>query len=205
MKKILCFGDSNVYGYIPGNHGRYDKESRWSGILKSVLKDKFEVIEEGCNNRTCFSNNPNSELVGIKAVKRCFNSQIDILILLIGINDLQTSYDNSIKDIERGIGFFVSSLKEISKDMKIILLIPPLLNKNINNNFFKNLFDKNSIENSKELPKIYKNIAKRYSCECLDLNKLVTVSELDGLHLDLESHRKIGHFLVKYIQENFKY
>ena len=31
MKQILCFGDSNTYGLIPGTKDRYDWDTRWSG------------------------------------------------------------------------------------------------------------------------------------------------------------------------------
>ena len=56
MKKILCFGDSNVYGYIPKNGGRYAVDVRWSGLLKNYFKKQFEIIEAGCNNRVTFDN-----------------------------------------------------------------------------------------------------------------------------------------------------
>ena len=39
----------------------------------------------------------------------------------------------------------------------------------------------------------------------VDLNKLVSVSNIDGLHLSTEAHNKIGQFLIKYIEDNFKY
>lgn len=37
MKKILCYGDSNTFGYNPANGLRFDENNRWSGILKSTL------------------------------------------------------------------------------------------------------------------------------------------------------------------------
>ncbi len=35
MKNVLCFGDSNTYGYDPRSYfgGRYDADSRWVDIL----------------------------------------------------------------------------------------------------------------------------------------------------------------------------
>ena len=58
MKKILCYGDSNTFGYNPETGGRYDKNTRWSGILSYLLKENYEIIEEGMNNRTAFFKNP---------------------------------------------------------------------------------------------------------------------------------------------------
>ena len=31
MKEILCFGDSNTYGLIPGTKNRYGRDTRWTG------------------------------------------------------------------------------------------------------------------------------------------------------------------------------
>ena len=31
MKQILCFGDSNTYGLIPGSTRRFKWEQRWTG------------------------------------------------------------------------------------------------------------------------------------------------------------------------------
>lgn len=47
MKKILCFGDSNTFGFNPENGKRFDEQTRWAGKLKIALKNKFEVIEKG--------------------------------------------------------------------------------------------------------------------------------------------------------------
>ena len=53
MKRVLCFGDSNTYGYSPFDGTRFPKEVRWSGILADRFsKDDVQVIEEGLVGRT---------------------------------------------------------------------------------------------------------------------------------------------------------
>ena len=49
--KIVCFGDSNTYGFDPrlGSSGRYTKDERWTGILDA--HDGFSVVNEGMNGR----------------------------------------------------------------------------------------------------------------------------------------------------------
>ena len=45
--KILCYGDYNTWGYIPGtDHQRFSKDERWPGALQRMLGDKYEIIEE---------------------------------------------------------------------------------------------------------------------------------------------------------------
>ena len=51
-RRILCFGDSNTWGYKPTG-GRYDEETRWPMRMQRLLGDGYIVIEEGLNGRTC--------------------------------------------------------------------------------------------------------------------------------------------------------
>ena len=57
MKHILCYGDSNTHGYIPGG-GRYDIKTRWTGILADLLGSDYRIIEEGLNGRTSSLEDP---------------------------------------------------------------------------------------------------------------------------------------------------
>lgn len=53
MKEILCFGDSNTYGLIPGTKKRYDRDTRWTGLIEQELYGKgYRIIEEGLCGRT---------------------------------------------------------------------------------------------------------------------------------------------------------
>ena len=50
-RRILCFGDSNTWGYKPTG-GRYDEDTRWPMRMQRVLGDDYIVVEEGLNGRT---------------------------------------------------------------------------------------------------------------------------------------------------------
>ena len=49
---ILCFGDSNTYGYKPDGTGRFDTDTRWTSLLQKKLGADHRVIEEGLCGRT---------------------------------------------------------------------------------------------------------------------------------------------------------
>ena len=53
MKQILCFGDSNTYGLIPGTtNQRYGWGTRWTSILDDKVRTKgYRVIEDGEKHR----------------------------------------------------------------------------------------------------------------------------------------------------------
>ena len=98
MKTILCYGDSNTYGYDPSNGFRYPKNVRWTGVLADLLGPEFTVIEEGCNGRTTVFDDPlEGWKNGLDYLKPCLNSHkpIDLVILMLGSNDLKDIFHAS--------------------------------------------------------------------------------------------------------------
>ena len=193
MKQILCFGDSNTFGFNPNNFKRYSKLERWSGILSL----KYNVVEKGCNNRTCFNNI--AELNSLETITKYIDKNTTHLILQIGINDLQFQYNTTLKDFEVGLE---NLIKLIDLKINIVLLCPNIINKCILKSNFSSLFDENSIEKSKSLYEIYKKISKKYNCHLINLNDHLTTSKLDGLHYDIENHKILADLLIKYFDKN---
>ena len=199
LKKILCFGDSNTYGFNPINAKRYNIHKRWTGILQNLLKDKYVVIEAGCNNRTCFMDNPDGEEhTGYKAIKKYLNRETDILILALGINDLQKIYNYNEESIKIGLAQIIDIANDINPNLDIIILVPSVITTDIYNGYFCQLFDKKSIEESKKLNNIYQNIAKEKKCKVINLNDFVNVSKTDGIHYDENAHKTIAEILQNY-------
>ncbi len=123
MKKILCFGDSNTYGFNPSNGSRFSSAVRWTSLLKDSLKNQFQVIEAGCNNRTCFSDNPDGiETTGYKILPKYLTKDIDILVLALGINDLQKFYCSDENSIRIGFSKILNIAYSVNKNIKIVVL-----------------------------------------------------------------------------------
>ncbi len=197
MKKILCFGDSNTFGYNPNNGSRYNENSRWTGILKNLCKNNYEIIEAGCNNRTAFSNNPNGiQFTGYKVLPEYLKEIYDTIIFAIGINDLQKFYNPTLEEFETGIENIIKKIRENNPNYDIIILSPSYITENILNSNFRFMFNETSIEKSKQITPIYEKIANEYNCKFLDLNKIVIPSEIDGLHYEVEEHKKIAQSII---------
>lgn len=204
MKKVLCFGDSNTYGFVPEKCTRYDKNTRWTGVLQALCGSDFSIIEGGCNNRTAFVDNPaGAEQTGYKILPEYFTKDyFDIVVLAIGINDLQLFFRPTLEEFEQGIEKLIKITKNLSPKSKIILICPSKLNlAGINNGIFSYQFDKISVEKSGKLSPIYKSLAEKYKCHFIDLNNIVDVSPLDGLHFSAESHKKIAENLYKNLKQ----
>ena len=204
MKKILCFGDSNTYGFIPQSGLRYDINTRWTGILQTLCNNEFEITEAGCNNRTAFIDNPAGiNQTGYKILPEYLKTNFfDIIILAIGINDLQRFFNPTLNEFKQGMEKLIQITKNLSPKSKIILICPSKLNlAGINNGIFSYQFDKISVEKSGKLSPIYKSLAEKYKCHFIDLNNIVEVSSLDGLHFSPKSHKTIAENLYKNLKQ----
>ena len=200
MKKILCYGDSNTFGFNPKNATRYDENTRWVSLLQKNLGSGYEVIDEGMCNRTGFVENPDGFIFsGSKHFPELIarSENIDILILWIGTNDLMFQYNIDFETVENGLKTLIKLAKTKSK--RIIIIPPVILRGNILGSYFGNMFDKTSIEKSKAVGNIYKNLAKTYNCEYFDVNEFVKSSDYDGLHFDEDSHKLIADKLARLI------
>ena len=137
MKKILCYGDSNTFGFVPEDGSRYSLDSRWTGLLQSRLGSDYLIIEEGACDRTGFVYNSKGDLYSAQnhfPVLMSKNTDIDILILAIGSNDLQFQYDIDFSTVEKGLENLIKAAK--TKTDNIIIIPPVILDNNVLNGGF---------------------------------------------------------------------
>jgi lysophospholipase L1-like esterase len=41
MKTVLCYGDSNTWGFDPETGERFPEDVRWPGVLRAKLGDEY--------------------------------------------------------------------------------------------------------------------------------------------------------------------
>lgn len=202
MKKILCYGDSNTFGFNPIDASRFDENTRWSAVLQQNLKNNYTIVEEGMCDRTGFVDNPKGFLYSAQRHFPKFLSKserFDIIILAIGTNDLQFQYNIGYNAIQRGLAELIK--QGLEKTDKMIIIPSVILKENILNGYFKIQFDETSIIKSKKIITIYKKLSNALNCYFFDVNKFALPSDTDGLHYDKETHKIIADKLTKYIIE----
>ena len=210
--RILCYGDSNTWGYISGSdHQRYGIGERWTSILSELLGNKFEIIEEGLNSRTLVSNDtrPGKEgKNGYEYLIPCLDTHdpIDLVILMLGTNELKSTYDKSAKEIgEMFEQYFVKTILNRKSQCqniypKLLIVTPPEVNEEVDYCKANNKYVGAS-KKSKELNNIYKEISEKYDCYFLSNEGLETGS--DGVHLSKESHKRLANMLESEIRKMY--
>ena len=205
-KTVLCYGDSITWGYNPENQKRMTGDERWTGVLANGLNDQYIVIEEGLKGRTTTWNDPvdGASKNGLNYLKPCLESHkpIDLCILLLGLNDLKKRFSLPSTEIARGITVIVEAIKKSGTGVggsapKILLITPPIINpvEDLSQEF------RNSHNKSRKLPGYYAKIARTHGIEFLDISKIINVSELDGVHIDVQEQFKLGNLVLKKVKK----
>lgn len=202
MKKILCFGDSNTFGYIPATGERFDENTRWTSLLGKKLGTEYKILEEGLNNRNGFFKNPqNIKLCGVDFLPIYLQNHkdIDICILALGTNDAQFFYNLDNQIVQSGLDSLTKALLEANSNTKVIIIPPVKIEANILNGIFSMQFDLTSVKKISETFDEYKKFAQNNNFFYLDLNDFVKPSEADGLHFSAKSHQVIADVITKFI------
>ena len=124
IKNILCFGDSNTWGFVPGAFDpetlymkRYSILERWPGQLRDILGADYHIIEEGLNGRTTNVEYPDlSGRSGTSYILPCLYSHcpLDLVIISLGINDIKVIFDRTMMEISEGMPELINLIRSTS-------------------------------------------------------------------------------------------
>lgn len=204
MRTVLCYGDSNTWGYDPSTGGRYLRDARWPGVLRRELGEGYEVIEEGLNGRTTVWDDP---IEGYKNGRTylipCLQTHkpIDLVVVLLGTNDLKMRFSVSAFDIANGAGVLVDVVKQSAagpsgQAPQVLLIAPPpvaLLTD------FAEMFE-GAEAKSVRFAEHYRRVAAERGCTFLDAGEVIVSSDLDGIHLEGGEHAKLGEAVARKVR-----
>ena len=94
-RRVLCFGDSNTYGYDPARDGRYGDDERYPMVLQDLLGDGWSVVEEGLPGRTAVFDDPITEgMNGLRVITPILMSHapLDTVTIMLGTNDSKARF-----------------------------------------------------------------------------------------------------------------
>ena len=172
---VICFGDSNTYGYDPRGYfgGRYDADSRWVDIVAE--KTGWTICNMGQNGREIpFSASP-------------FPSDTDLLIVMLGTNDLLQG-----KSPEQAAGKLERFLLGISLNRsKILLIAPPPVA------LGEWVPSQQLIDDSRVFAGLCQALAERLGIRFVDAGKWDIPLAYDGVHFTEQGHRAFAAGLLE--------
>jgi len=212
MKTILCFGDSNTWGFDPASISapfprRHPHDVRWTGVLARELGADWRVIEEGQNGRTTVHDDPlNIARNGKTYLHACLESHkpLDIVVLMLGTNDLKSTFNLPPGEIANGAAVLAKMILASdsgpgNKPPRLLLVCPPQIG---DLSHLPDLDTKipNGIARSTQFPRYYEALATTLGCAYLNSQEIVETSRTDGIHLDASEHAKLGPIIAQKIR-----
>lgn len=204
-KRIVCFGDSNTWGYRAIEGTRYSDEVRWTGRLQEMLGPDYAVVEEGQNGRTTVWDDPiENRLAGLTYLWPCMESHspIDLLIIMLGTNDTKPYFGVNAERIAKGAGRLVELAQKssfgIGQQPPKVLLVAPI---RICDDAPDSIFGPQATEKSKGFSEAFRAVAEQFGCEFMDAAEYAQPCGEDGVHLDADGHAKFASAICARIRE----
>ena len=201
-QRILCYGDSNTWGSDPSGDERFPDDVRWTGVLAKTLGSSYTVIEEGLGGRTTVRDDP-TDLYrnGKDYLIPCLLSHrpLDLVVLMLGTNDLKTRFNVSAWDIADGMRFLGNIIlaSQAGRDNKapqlLMMAPPPLISTNLLPHFT------GAVEKSEQLAAYYAEVAQELGCQFLNAGDYARTSDLDGVHWEGSEHISLGKAVAGFI------
>lgn len=208
MKTILAFGDSLTWGYDAASQLRHPFEARWPSILASGLDFPVQMIAEGLNGRTTVFDDYSaaSERNGAKMLPSLLatHEPLDLVIMLLGTNDMRTHICGNAAGSAAGIGRLISIVKSFPYKPthnvpEILVIAPPLAERG--HDRFANHVMQGAAALSRQFADCYKQVADENNVAFLDAAKHVKPDPMDGFHLDQENTKKLGEALTPVVRD----
>lgn len=207
-RRIVCFGDSNTWGYNPESGSRYSDDIRWTKLLEKKLGGDYRIIEEGQNGRTIANPDPWEwgTKCGMDQILPILESHMpmEALVIMLGSNDLKSKFGLPAPDIAGSLQNMLKSVRGHLRyylnnpDLKILIIAPPALGDNFASSPFVEFFDADSVvQKSKDISKWFELVAGQFGCEFLDATSQVTAGDVDSLHLSPEGHAKLAELVYQ--------
>lgn len=200
MKSVLCYGDSNTWGFDPVTRERYPAHIRWTGVLSERLGPEFLVIEEGLNGRTTRWDDPMERgRNGLTYLLPCMETHrpLDMVIVMLGTNDLKERFNLSSSDIAESAAGLADYARRFARKADgspstVLLAAPPAITTLTQ---LDQMFA-GGAEKSRQFSHYYRLAAGWFNLPFFDAGSAIVSSEKDGIHFDADQHTLLGEALA---------
>lgn len=219
--QILCYGDSNTWGTIarwvdsdlPSE--RLDPGHRWPCVLQAELGDDYHVIEEGLSGRTTIYPRADGQWKnGEPYLLPCLRTHrpLDLVIIMLGTNDLQARKDITLEELPVGISRLVDIVQSewfSGRDMKppkVLIMAPVEVHSAAPNgriSYREKFRGEIGFGLSRKFPEVYRKVAQEKGCYYLNAAEYACPGDADGLHFDGECHIRLGKAVAEKVKEIF--
>src|SRR5580704_18455845 len=219
-KRILVFGDSNSWGFVPCNANesttRYDAFTRWPAVMAARLGSGFELVEEAQSGRTTDLDDAQIDLPSAHLRGAVFNGAkilpallashlpLDLVIIMLGTNDLKARFNRTPDEVAQAAISLVHIIRDceggvftIYPSPKVLLLAPPPLGTTFRN---PDMWVR-AREKSLMLGAVFESASTSANIPVFDTSEVIATDGPDGVHLTADAHQKLGLAVAEKVRE----
>jgi lysophospholipase L1-like esterase len=166
------------------------------------------VVEEGLNGRTTVWDDglePYRNGRTFLAPILLSHQPVDVVVLMLGTNDLKRRFGVSAREIAEGAAQLVDLVRASAgcgpgdDAPQALLVCPPPLGRL---DQFAEEFE-GGLAKSRQLAGCFHTVAVERACPLVDAGALVSSSDADGVHLERDAHRRLGEAVAAVVRSAF--
>lgn len=191
-KRIVCFGDSNTWGYDPVSGKRFDEDTRLDRAVAEVAGRRL-LCDRGRAERSYYRQ-PGSLGVGdkvrhgLRAPHAGIADAVDVLVIMLGGNDLKRKFHLPAPDVAGSLQNMLLRVRSHlrvylnSPQTRILVVAPVPIGEGIAKSRFAPFFDaEDALRQSRELARWYRLVAEQFGCAFFDAAEVAQPGEVDCL------------------------
>ena len=221
---ILVFGDSNTFGWVASPKdakgrvtvSRLPVEQTWPQQMASRLGEGYRVTVDALGGRTTDLDEPGGSgsgkipgvmFNGLTALPSALSSNmpLDLVIVMLGSNDLKVAHDRSAYDIALALGRITSTIvkgrwqsKTDYAAPRVLIVAPPGLDygKRFYSDFFAGARQKTS-----DWGRLIEPVVRAGGAEFMNAVDVVGVADqVDGVHMSADEHKALGEAVAQKVK-----
>jgi lysophospholipase L1-like esterase len=219
--RILAFGDSNTWGWIPAATGfptsRYSDAVRWPGVLEAELRKTIPgatVVVDALSGRTVNTAYPEAqnaieggEFKGLSRIGSAVAAALplDLVIIMLGTNDARSDLAVPTANVARDITAMVERVKTINGGVatdyptpKVLVVAPPAMGDTSRTPISG--VTQGSDKLSAAISAAIVAASRATGTPVFDAGRAVQVKSIDGVHFSPENHRELGRVLTSEVK-----
>lgn len=218
-KRVLVFGDSNSWGWVPIEGGvpttRYPTEDQWPMVMAAELGEGYEVVVDALSGRTTDVDDPTAPMGGAALngaeylpAAIAAHLPLDLVVIMLGTNDTKAQFGRTPFRIALGAGHLVE-IAQSSGEMfgggwyaydapEVLLVAPPPMGPQT---VFAEVFEGDlGVARSQGMAPAFEAVAQAAGVGFFDAGSVVSTDGVDGVHLTAETQRTLGAAMAEQVR-----
>ena len=218
-KRVLVYGDSLSWGWVPQATfipaERFPPESQWPRVMGAALGEGFEVVVDALPGRVTDRGDPlvpqldGAGLDGLAYLPAALaaHSPLDLVVLMLGSNDLKPQFFRSAFRIALGVGRLIDTVQHAGLMFgtlwtdypapAVLLACPPPIGELCQE--VGDLFT-GWEERAEGMQEAYRLIAAAAGVAFFDAGTVASCDGRDGVHMTAETQRKLGEAMAEQVR-----